>query len=505
MVYKRLTYGVVDTMKAKEVSKKDATIEKVRLVLDNPLQCTLQRHDERYLKTLQDRLLGLSLPGIRQRYAGSISHYGSLQPYVTIHKREEPARQQLPEFKEIPSKDIPIGGKTPDLFGDEELFEVERVEYDVPEFIEVKPQQVEKKEEAAVEFKVVSETSLEEKPTSSVKSPEEELPEFIEEPQLPQWEPVEKPVSKEEPQEPQPSEPELIPIPKEEEPEKTQQPEPVQDEVPLQKKLVVFKGLNSVNEKLAVLLYDHGFTSLESLKQASLKELRAIDGVTRKHANAIKREIEKEPKWETIEERNGEETIKSTKVSVSTPDGWEPVEEESLVEPTKQPVEIPEEEISSPVEVFKEIPSIDHRIAQLLINHGITSIELLQQTTIKGLTRIRGIKRGVAKQIKQDLQNLKSTDKNTVNTKTSKEPVMWEEIDDEQDDIVRSGSNEEQGYRQGEFLLYKKEVTLTPGTTRTIHFFSKEPPEEGTPTTLPDGFEVDVNKRTGVPYIRKKR
>jgi NAD-dependent DNA ligase len=267
--------------------------------------------------------------------------------------------------------------------------------------------------------------------------------------------------------------------------------------------------LNSIDEKLAILLYDHGFTSIESLKQASLKELRTIKGVTRKQINAIKKEVEKEPEWETIQYDHEEEAEPQVQPSKPSPNGWEPVEQEaSFKEKTKEPIESTEEGTSHPEEIFKDIPSVDPPIAQLLFNHGITSIETLQQTTIKDLTKIRGIKRSVAKRIKQDLHNLKSTDKNNVNKTTSEpseEPVAWEEVANEENDIAQSESNKKQGYRQGEFVLYKKEVTLSPGTTRTIHFFSKEQPEEGTPTTLPDGYEIEVNKRTGVPYIRKKR
>jgi hypothetical protein len=39
---------------------------------------------------------------------------------------------------------------------------------------------------------------------------------------------------------------------------------------------------------------------------------------------------------------------------------------------------------------------------------------------------------------------------------------------------------------------------------RIIHFFSKDTPEDSTPSPLPKDYEVRVNKKTVVPYIRKK-
>lgn len=62
-----------------------------------------------------------------------------------------------------------------------------------------------------------------------------------------------------------------------------------------------------------------------------------------------------------------------------------------------------------------------------------------------------------------------------------------------------------QGYTYNGYHLYKKVIKISDDDSRTIHFFAKEPPETGEPADLPSGYEVKINRRTGVPYIRKKQ
>ena len=55
------------------------------------------------------------------------------------------------------------------------------------------------------------------------------------------------------------------------------------------------------------------------------------------------------------------------------------------------------------------------------------------------------------------------------------------------------------------WTLYEREVTLRGGKKQTIYFFSKKTPKSGTPCNeLPKGYKVGVNKRTGLPYLKKK-
>jgi len=54
------------------------------------------------------------------------------------------------------------------------------------------------------------------------------------------------------------------------------------------------------------------------------------------------------------------------------------------------------------------------------------------------------------------------------------------------------------------WTLYTREVELKGGRIQRIYFFSKRSPKSGTPCDKPDGYTVGVNKRTGLPYLKKK-
>ena len=52
--------------------------------------------------------------------------------------------------------------------------------------------------------------------------------------------------------------------------------------------------------------------------------------------------------------------------------------------------------------------------------------------------------------------------------------------------------------------LYTRDVELKGGRNQTIYFFSKRSPNSGNPCDKPSNYEVGVNKRTGLPYLKKK-
>ena len=55
------------------------------------------------------------------------------------------------------------------------------------------------------------------------------------------------------------------------------------------------------------------------------------------------------------------------------------------------------------------------------------------------------------------------------------------------------------------WTLYTRDVRLPDGKTITIYFFSKRVPKSGTVCDMPEGHTVGVNKRTGLPYVKKKQ
>ncbi len=55
-----------------------------------------------------------------------------------------------------------------------------------------------------------------------------------------------------------------------------------------------------------------------------------------------------------------------------------------------------------------------------------------------------------------------------------------------------------------DYTLYSRAVELKGGGgSRPIYFFAKGTPKSGAPSSLPKGYEVGVNERTGLPYLRK--
>ena len=54
------------------------------------------------------------------------------------------------------------------------------------------------------------------------------------------------------------------------------------------------------------------------------------------------------------------------------------------------------------------------------------------------------------------------------------------------------------------WTLYTRDVKLKGGRNQTIYFFSKKTPKSGKPCDKCDNMAVGVNKRTGLPYLKKK-
>jgi hypothetical protein len=65
-------------------------------------------------------------------------------------------------------------------------------------------------------------------------------------------------------------------------------------------------------------------------------------------------------------------------------------------------------------------------------------------------------------------------------------------------------SEETKEFTYGLYTLYSELVRLKNGKTQLIYFFSKQKPKSGTPASFPDGFEVEVSKRSGLPYLKKR-
>ncbi len=693
---------------------KNNNIEKLCKILDNISIKELPPEDEKYLRSLSKKLEKSFRDDVV--YKKVVSKKSSekkidyLKPKVTIHPREVRRILEFPEVKEEkievqiekPLAEPPLPVKEPQ-FKDEDVFEIEKVEISEPKFIEVKPKVIEKREkEEIIEKKVLTESELTEwEPVETVKEeleeekieeekksevienfcnqcgakliggvsfcPEcgneiktdykeskEEQPEQIEKNEhIPEFIPVKKvedkkeqivteeePAKLEEPvtveiplfeerevtEEPSASRENKIEIFKElesidektavilydngyksveeltiaslkdltkikginkktakkikKEIEKKSEPEPVHDEVketeeiiekkaddktsqtiekkkddsyefiPIitdkiteekvtkeqieskekiiekEEKIDAFKEMDSIDNKTAVLLYNNGFTTIDSLKQASLKDLTKIKGIKRKTAKNIKKEIEQKFIWKPIKIKEEEnfnaylikEELKKDDLGLIK----EKIPEYEFVETDDEIFEIEEIEDLQPIkldddEVFKNIKSIDEKIAKLLKENGINSIKILRKTTIKDLTKIRGIKKNIAKKIKKEITEL-SKGNGEITSKESEVPGKFEreenpfikEDEDEwisfdEDSISRSEMTEVKGFRHGDYTLYRKEILTKSGKKRTVQFFSKGEPEDGEPIDLPEGYEIKENIKNGIPYLKKKK
>jgi Holliday junction resolvasome RuvABC DNA-binding subunit len=287
-----------------------------------------------------------------------------------------------------------------------------------------------------------------------------------------------------------------------------------------------FKDIKSIDKETAFILYNNGFTSVYSISMASVKDLAKLKGIKRKIAKEIKAEIDlklkpidipvKKPIKVKKEEDFGEyfEEAEPEFVDIDA----KIQEEDETIKPKEDGFfeEIKEEKPSIDDQtfeiVFKDIPSIDKKIAKLLIENGINSIDILKSKTVKDLTKIRGIKKKIAKQIKKEIEvNIKVTedDFETTSFESADEHLFeettdeWESFDEKK--ISETEKKEIEGFMHGDYTLYEKVIETKDGKKRKVRFFSIAQPEDGEPIELPKGYEVKENKKTGLPYLKKKK
>ncbi|HDQ16200.1 MAG TPA: DUF2188 domain-containing protein [Bacteroidetes bacterium] len=60
-------------------------------------------------------------------------------------------------------------------------------------------------------------------------------------------------------------------------------------------------------------------------------------------------------------------------------------------------------------------------------------------------------------------------------------------------------------YKYGKYTLYTRKVKLVRGKEVDIYFFSSRKPKSGTQCPIPEGYEVGVSKRSNMPFLRKKK
>lgn len=132
------------------------------------------------------------------------------------------------------------------------------------------------------------------------------------------------------------------------------------------------------------------------------------------------------------------------------------------------------------------------------------------------MTKIRGIKKKIAKKIKKEIAGLskETFDKTSEEISISGEfergenPFIKDEdewISFDEDNIPRLEMIKLKGFRHGDYTLYEKKIMTKSGKKRIVQFFSKGEPDEGKPIELPKGYVIKENKKTGIPYLKKKK
>jgi ERCC4-type nuclease len=295
-----------------------------------------------------------------------------------------------------------------------------------------------------------------------------------------------------------------------------------EEEISLEQKnkIEAFKDFESIDNKTAIILYDSGFTTVEEIAVTTIKDLAKIKGIKRKTAKGIKKEIDQKYEW--IIEEDAKEKEDEKFIEDKEPEVDEAAQVDEKILDHEPEVEVSEKEVFEEVEevipestdeedVFKDIKSVDEKIAKLLKKNGVDSIDTLRKTTIKDLAKIKGIKRKIAKEIKKEVKELIEKEKIEESFERGENPFILEDEDEDEwesfdeDKISDSKKKEIKGYRYDNYTLFEKEIVGKSGKNRTVRFFSKADPEDGKPIELPKGYEVKENKKTGVPYLKKKK
>jgi hypothetical protein len=483
---------------SREKKSKVDDLVKLRKILDNssdPNIKTMISTDEKALDSVRRRLAGDTLK-TKPQSDSFFRTFGSLEPRVTVHAKVAVSPRfitplpkfesltTLPEFELItPSLSRRLIPSQELSFTAEELYEVEKIDVILPEFSEVASKEALQKpletkmiikhdetptlDTSLPEWQLAEETQPAEQPISDAKSAVDQIPEFERIDIAVTPEKVEKAVE----QEPIPTKQETIEGPVEFIPIKSPEPQ------------------------------------LQKLSKKKERDVKKIQNKKEKEAKKLKKiELKKLKKEKRNKEREAKRIVKEKQDIQQTPD-----EKHSNSEPVRK-VESPQ--IKPDPIAFKGMESIDEKIADLLYKNGYFSIENLKDVTVDDLVQIRGIKRTLAKQIKKEIEQ-KTTIPEELEfipikqKRGAKKPKEEPEDTTEWESYTIEKIKKKPSYRSTctykGYTLYKRETSKYNRKKTTIHFFSKEKPDIGHPVQLPGGYKIAINKKTGIPYLKKKK
>ena len=489
---------------AKEKKRNVDDIEKLRKILDNPSDpsaAQLLSTNDAAINSVRQRLTHKQ-PAYRTLPTHTTSKVSlSLQPTVTIRTRMKQTTMissfspvaPLPEFEPVSTTPVeetpvftPVTTEEP-LFDDEDLIEIEKAEMTYPEFSAVGPT------DGAMPLKDITIQSEEAAPSETPAATETELPHWQPVTETPTYEPT---VTDDEPS-------------AEEVPEFTRLSPQIPQEA--SEKPTAWQPVESV----APALTKQQFREQKKLEQQKQKEAKRKIKMERRQARIDARQKKQEAKQQLKMQREQAQREAQPKEQETLPLTSEQTE---VSQPPEAPLEkvVPEVEQAAAIKVdlsaFKGIESIDEHTGELLFRNGYFSLDDLRKATIDDLVHIRGVKRKLAKKIKKEVEQKPAAkpDEEFVAYKKKARPkksrIHHEDVTEWESFSVNNNRETSATIpaTYGKYTLYKRARGKGAKKT-TIHFFSKEKSATGTPVPLPKGYEIAVNKKTRVPYLKKKK
>ena len=206
-------------------------------------------------------------------------------------------------------------------------------------------------------------------------------------------------------------------------------------------------------------------------------------------------EVKQKDKDEPVQFEIAEPKEEIEKIDLSNLPKWEPVVESEKIEPVEEepeeeqapPTPTVEEEQEPPKPTVEELKSVEKTIPK-------TKKEPKAKKSAEPTMIWEPVEKKEKKEKKSFFNKIKPTKQET--PPKEEKPKPKEEP---------PSTIEKLPFEYKDYKLYKKEIDLGNNNKRIIRFFSKEEPEDSTPSKLPKNYEVKINKKTGVPYIRKKQ
>jgi len=250
-------------------------------------------------------------------------------------------------------------------------------------------------------------------------------------------------------------------------------------------------------EKVDVIMHEPAYDS-------NLPEWQPVEETqpTEPPTSQAKSAVDNIPEFERVD-------IPSTSEKTEKVADWEPIPPKK--EPTETLVQfIP---VESPEPQLQKLSKKQEREAKKIQKTKEKEAKRLKKLELKKLKRETREKEQEAKQIIPERQEIQPTPEKTEfiiikqkrgakKPKKLEDTAEWESYPVEKT-IKNSSLKSVCTYKQ--YTLYKRETARHSGKKKTIHFFSKEKPGIGHPTQLPKGYQIAINNKTGIPYLKKKK